>query len=158
MEDKSSNKKATDFFETGQEFIRKMDGLFADRPKNGMLDSIDAFFQKSGSPTTRLPVDVFENEREWIVQVDLPGLRKEDIYIDVIGDRLKIKVKQDEMIHTKDEKKAYYNRERRFRQAERTVQLPYVIDKRKTKASYKNGVLEIRGPRSAKTDHTIDID
>ncbi|WP_117168355.1 Hsp20/alpha crystallin family protein [Paraliobacillus sediminis] len=156
MEDKSSNKKATDFFETGQEFIRKMDGLFADRPKNNMLDSIDAFFQKNG--LTRLPVDVFENEKEWIVQADLPGLRKEDIHIDVIGDRLKIKIKHDEMNEKKDDKKAYYHRERRYQQAERTVQLPYVIDKRTTKAGYKNGVLEVRGPKKAKTDHIIDID
>ncbi|WP_112182263.1 MULTISPECIES: Hsp20/alpha crystallin family protein [Paraliobacillus] len=158
MENKPDNKKS-EFFEAGQEFIRKMDGIFADRPKNGMLDSIDAFFQKSGSlPSTRLSVDVYENEKEWIVQVDLPGLRKEDIHIDVIGDRLKIKVNQEATTHTKDEKKAYYSRERRFRQAERTVQLPYVVDKRTTSASYKNGVLEVRGPKKAKTDHYIDID
>lgn len=156
MEDKSSNKKATDFLETGQEFIRKMDGLFADRPKNNMLDSIDAFFQKNG--LTRLPVDVFENEKEWIVQADLPGLRKEDIHIDVIGDRLTIKIKQDEINEKRDDRKAYYHRERRYQQAERTVQLPYVVDKRTTKAGYKNGVLEVRGPKKAKTDHTIDID
>lgn len=155
MEEK--NGKKSEFLEASQELIRKMDGLFADRPRNNMLDSIDSFFQNSGLAKP-LPVDVFETDKEWVAQVDLPGLRKEDIHIDVIGDRLKIKISQDEITQQKNDKTNYYNRERRYRQAERIVQLPYVVDKRTTKAAYKNGVLDIRGPKKPKADNYIDID
>lgn len=154
MEEKD---KKSEFIEVSQEFIRKMDDLFTNRPKNNLLDSIDAFFQHSALPS-RLPVDLFETDTEWVAQVDLPGLKKENIQIDVIGDRLKIGIKHNEEIKQVDDKKAYYHRERKYRHAERIVQLPYAVEKRTTKASYRNGVLEIRGPKQSKPTDFLNIE
>ncbi|GAA5415918.1 hypothetical protein Pryu01_00950 [Paraliobacillus ryukyuensis] len=149
--------KKSELIEVGQDFIRKMDDIFYNRPKNNILDSIDSFFQQSVFPT-RLHVDIFETDKEWVAQVDLPGVKKENIHVDVIGDRLKINVDHDEETTKVNDNKAYYHRERKYQHAERIVQLPYAVEKKSTKASYRNGVLELRGPKKSKPNDYLSID
>ncbi|CQR46099.1 Spore protein SP21 [Paraliobacillus sp. PM-2] len=151
------HEKRSELVEAGQDFVRKMDELFYNRPKNNILNAIDSFFQQSGLPS-RLAIDVFETETEWVAQVDLPGVKKENIHVDIIGDRLKIMVDYNEETNKSNENKDYYHRERKHQHAERMVQLPYVVDKKTTKASFRNGVLEVRGPKKKKPNNYLEID
>ncbi len=148
--------RKSEFVEAGQDFIRKMDQLFHDRPKNNLLQTMDSFFQQNGF-SSRLAVDVFETETEWVVQADLPGVKKNAIHIDIFGDRLKIRVEYKEETEKSNTSKNYVQRERKYKYAERTVQLPYVIDKKTTHASFQNGVLDIRGPKQTKTNNNLEI-
>ncbi|MBM7570540.1 Hsp20/alpha crystallin family protein [Aquibacillus albus] len=150
-------KKKPDFQEMGSDFLRKMDDFFTNKPPRNILDSIDSFFQNQSLPA-RIPVDMFETDKEWIVKAELPGVNKEDIKVDISGDRVNISLTNDEDVKQYDEKHEFYQRERKYYHTERTVQLPYAIDKRTAKAKYNNGILEIRGPKKPRSNYHLDIE
>lgn len=150
-------KKRSDMNDVGNDLMRKMDEFFQSKPTKNIMQSIDSFFQNSAVPA-KIPVDVYEDDQEWVVKVDLPGLKKDDIDVDLIGDRITIRIDNDEEIKKFDEKYSFHHRERRYQRTERTVQLPYVVDKRTAKAKFANGVLEIRGPKKRISDHRLDIE
>jgi len=91
-------------------------------------------------------IDVIENDKEIIATAEMPGLEKEDIKINVTEDRLEIsaETKHEE----KKEEKGYIYRERRSGSYYRAVSLPSPVDPDNSKATYKNGVLEIKMPRT----------
>lgn len=87
-------------------------------------------------------IDVIETDKEVIATAEMPGLEKQDIKINVTEDRLEIsaETKHEE----KKEEKGYVYRERRSGSYYRAISLPSPVDPDKSKASYKNGVLEIK--------------
>jgi HSP20 family protein len=91
-------------------------------------------------------IDVIETDKEVIATAEMPGLEKQDIKINVTEDRLEIsaETKKEE----KKEEKGYVYRERRSGSYYRAISLPSPVDPDKSKASYKNGVLEIKMPKT----------
>lgn len=91
-------------------------------------------------------IDVIETDKEVIATAEMPGLEKQDIKINVTEDRLEIsaETKHEE----KKEEKGYVYRERRSGSYYRAISLPSPVDPDKSKASYKNGVLEIKMPKT----------
>jgi HSP20 family protein len=94
-------------------------------------------------------VDMFEEKEDLVVKAEIPGLAKEDIDVSVTGNMLTIKgqKKKDAEIKEKD----YYRCERTFGSFARTFELPVEVKSNDVKASFKNGVLEIRLPKNAKS-------
>ena len=90
-------------------------------------------------------VDVYDNDNSFIIQVELPGLEKKDIEIDVKDGVLTLKGERSSDKEWKDEK--YYRRERAFGKFQRAFKLPSDIDPEKVKADFKNGVLKIEIPK-----------
>lgn len=76
----------------------------------------------------------------------MPGLEKQDIKINVTEDTLEIatETKHEE----KKEEKGYIYRERRSGSYYRAISLPSPVDPDTSKASYENGVLEIKMPKT----------
>ena len=91
-------------------------------------------------------IDVIENDKEIIATAEMPGLEKQDIKINVTEDMLEIsaKTKHEE----KKEEKGYIFRERRSGSYYRAISLPSPVDPDTSKASYENGVLEIKMPKT----------
>jgi HSP20 family protein len=91
-------------------------------------------------------IDVIESDTEIIAKVEMPGLEKQDININVTEDRLEIsaETKHEE----KKEEKGYIYRERRSGSYYRAISLPSPVDPDKSKATYKNGVLEVKMPKT----------
>jgi HSP20 family protein len=91
-------------------------------------------------------IDVIENDKEIIATAEMPGLEKQNININVTQDRLEIsaETKHEE----KKEEKGYIYRERRSGSYYRAISLPSPVDPDMSKASYKNGVLEITMPKT----------
>ena len=91
-------------------------------------------------------IDVIESDKEIIATAEMPGLEKEDIKINVTEDMLEIsaETKQEE----KKEEKGYIYRERRSGSYYRAISLPSPVDPDNSKASYKNGLLEVKMPRT----------
>ncbi len=87
-------------------------------------------------------IDVIETDKEVIATAEMPGLEKQDIKINLTEDRLEIsaETKHEE----KKEEKGYVYRERRSGSYYRAISLPSPVDPDNSKASYKNGVLEIK--------------
>ena len=90
-------------------------------------------------------INIWVNEDGQFVSAEIPGVRVDDIEVNVEGDTLTITGER-----SSDEvpENAYYHRkERGFGKFSRTVQLPYAVDAGKVEASFKNGVLNIVLPR-----------
>ena len=91
-------------------------------------------------------IDVIETDKEVIATAEMPGLEKQDIKINVSEDRLEISAETQR--EEKKEEKGYIYRERRSGSYYRAITLPSPVDSDKSKASYKNGVLEIKMPKT----------
>jgi len=91
-------------------------------------------------------VDVSENKDEYLLNVDLPGLSKEDIHITFTNGILKL---EGERKKEKEEKESNYHRvERVFGKFCRTFQIPNRVKSEKISADFKDGILSIRLPKS----------
>jgi len=95
----------------------------------------------------RMPaVDVYEDKDTVVIKAETPGLAKEDITVQVTDSTLTIKgeKKRDEEIKEDD----YSCCERSFGAFTRAVTLPCEVKADQVKASFKNGVLEVRLPKT----------
>jgi HSP20 family protein len=90
-------------------------------------------------------VDIHESDEAIIVQAELPGLKKEDISIEVKENLLTLRGERAEDKETKEEN--YYRRERSFGKFHRSFTLPAAVDSEKIVATYKAGVLEVKIPK-----------
>ncbi|WP_353683906.1 Hsp20/alpha crystallin family protein [Thermodesulfovibrio sp. 3907-1M] len=86
-------------------------------------------------------VDIFERGNELVIQVEIPGVDKQDIDLTITDDRLIIKgeIKKPEGVSEED----YILNERSYGPFSRTINLPADVDKSSVKANLNNGLLEI---------------
>jgi HSP20 family protein len=98
-----------------------------------------------GSPAM-LPLDITENENEFVVKGSLPGIRPEDVQITVHGDTLTIRAEMKAEQEKKEEQ--YHLRERRYGQFQRTVRLSSPVVADKAQANFENGVLTLTLPKA----------
>ncbi|KAJ7641433.1 HSP20-like chaperone [Roridomyces roridus] len=77
---------------------------------------------------------------------ELPGIKKEDVQIDVHNGRLSISAES--TISEEHEKDGYAIRERRYGKLARTLQLPQGVKEEEVKASMENGILTVTFPKS----------
>jgi HSP20 family molecular chaperone IbpA len=137
--------------------MKSIDDFFQSKPLRGAMDSIDDFFQRTFVPT--IPIDLFETKDELVIKAEIPGVKREQIYLDIEGNILRISVEHEEDHEVKQQyKNSYYRRERSYHRAERHVQLPYPVSEKQVKASYQNGVLTIKAPRGNRKRNRIQIE
>lgn len=91
-------------------------------------------------------IDIFEEADNIIVKSDLPGMSKDDIEINLTDDMITLsgEKKKEEKV----EEKNYFRLERSCGSFTRSFALPAEVQTDKAKASFKDGVLEIRIPKS----------
>lgn len=118
---------------------------------NSLHTNIDRLFEESLPVSTKsgiMPtINVYEKEGVVMVEADLPGIKEEDLSIEVGEDRLTLSGNRDEKMEVKEEN--YFRRETSFGSFSRTIALPTEVDKDKAEAELKNGILTISLPRSA---------
>jgi HSP20 family protein len=108
----------------------------------------DTFFNNghhyaSGGSTPA--VNVAEDEKEYRIEVALPGLSRKDVRINLEDDVLTISSEQKE--NKADQKNNYVRREFRHAAFKRSFELPETVDQDKIEAKHDAGVLIIRLPR-----------
>jgi len=91
-------------------------------------------------------VDIFEDGDDIVVKSELPGMTKDDIEVNITGNT--ITISGDKRSEEKVEKRNYYRLERSYGSFSRSFELPVEIKPEKAKATFKNGVLEVRLPKS----------
>ncbi len=104
-------------------------------------------------------VDIYEEKDNIIVKSELPGMSKEDIEIHLTDDTITLTGEKQK--EEKIEKKDYYRMERTFGSFKRSFALPAEVQTGKAKASFKNGVLEVKIPKTEaakKKEHKITIE
>ncbi len=87
-------------------------------------------------------IDISENDKEYYIEFDLPGLKKEEIQVKIEGRALIIYGKK-ENIH-EEQGRNFYIRERAYGEFSRSINLPENADIEKIEALFNNGVLQLR--------------
>lgn len=95
----------------------------------------------------RIPaVDVFEEKDDVVVKAELPGLSKDEVQVQITGSTLTLKGEKKKKEEVKEED--YYYCERSHGSFSRSLQLPHEVKADQVKASFKEGVLEVRLPKT----------
>jgi HSP20 family protein len=107
----------------------------------------ESFVRQGGAPgVSSLPLDVSENEHEFVIKASLPGVRPEDVQITVHGDVLTIRGET----RAEEEKKGetWHMKERRFGSFQRSVGLNSPVSTDKANAKFEHGVLVLTLPKA----------
>ena len=115
----------------------------------GLLDQV---FGNAGARThgnlMRAPeTDVVETEREIMVHVEMPGLKRDNIEVDVENNVLTIRGEKREE-RTEGQEGRFHLAERRYGTFARSFVLPRDVDSDNIEASFEDGVLSVRIPKS----------
>ncbi len=127
------------------------------------FDSLfNSFWNNWGLPTTKTPsVDIWETEKNYVVEAELPGYCEKDVDVHIDKHVLKISSLHEAEKETKKEEKEspnYLIRERSCQSFERSFTLPEGIDEDNIEGEFKNGVLTITIPKvEAKQPKKIDV-
>jgi HSP20 family protein len=89
-------------------------------------------------------IEMYEKDNQLVVCTDLPGLKQEDIELEMSDNMLTIKGERRNEFE--DTQEGHYRSERSYGSFFRTVPLPEGIDSEKAKASFENGVLKVTFP------------
>lgn len=90
-------------------------------------------------------VNVFNDGEDYVLVAELPGVKKEDLDVQVRADTVRIQGKKTVAY---DDNASVHRRERSAGQFDRTVTLPAQLDAAKVSAEYRDGVLTLRLPRA----------
>ena len=138
-------------------------GDFATRTNPFDLANIfDDFFSDSFMPgffTAAHPVkaDVRETDKEYVIEADLPGVKKEDIRLELRDGVLTIGVEHNEQVE--DKRENYIRKERKYGSYSRSFRIDGVKQENVT-ATYNDGVLTVNLPKTEEAkpkSHRIDI-
>ena len=106
------------------------------------------FLERPASATGRVwvpPVDMYATKDELVLTLELPGISEKDVSVSITGDLLTVKgerrfeqqMKEQDLLHV----------ERTYGKFERVIQLPMAVQADHVKATYRDGVLEIKLPK-----------
>ena len=134
-----------DMFETLQE---EMDRFWR-RPSPFWAGAVPSFFRRgAGQDMAWAPrMDVYEKDNTLIVKADLPGLKNEDVQVELDDGGLVIRGTSKTESEAKEEN--YYRMERSAGTFYRRLPLPFEVQPDQIKATMRDGVLEVRIPRPA---------
>ena len=90
-------------------------------------------------------LDMHETKDEVVLNFELPGVSEKDVALSITGDLLTLKGERTANREFKDENA--YRAERVYGKFERSVQLPMPVQADKVKATYRDGVLEVKLPK-----------
>ena len=120
------------------------DDLFGDFAKGFWLKPVTM----PGVEELKVKVDVKEDDKAYTVHADIPGVRKEDIQVDIDGSVVSIRA---EVKKEKEEKKGekLIHSERYYGMVSRSFSLPTEVDEKATVAKYQDGVLDLTLPKKS---------
>ncbi len=93
-----------------------------------------------------LAIDMFEKDDEVVVNAALPGVKPEEVDVKITGDTLTIRGESKEEKQVNEEN--YVRKERRYGSFSRSVRLPSGLKTDKADATFDNGMLTLRIPKS----------
>jgi HSP20 family protein len=115
-------------------------------------DEINRMFEDIGNPfgwveqgRVAPAMDVRETEDAYVIEADVPGLKKDDVHIEVADNVLTIKGERTE--EQRENRKDYHRVERQFGSFVRSVSIPGGFDAGRVSARFENGVLTVTLPK-----------
>ncbi len=138
--------------------------MFGDRVFKEMYDMVkemerefDAMRKELDKEDYKMPlVDIYETEDELVIQAEMPGVRKEDIVLQVSPTSVEIsaELKQD----SEEKRRGYYKKERIMKRFYRNIALPIKVSTDSVKAKFENGVLTIRLKKEKSEKRRVEIE
>ena len=110
----------------------------------------DFFREKDKMSLQFMKTDIKENEKDYILEVDLPGYQKENIKVDVTDGYLTIQAKSHNDVE--EEEGTYVRRERFTGEVSRTFYVGEDIKEDEIHASFQNGILKLVVPKMTLED------
>src|SRR6185503_3745051 len=117
--------------------VNRLFESFAGRPAGGAMTS---------GRTWMPPVDMTETADELVLAGEIPGIREKEVSVSITGDLLSIKGER--RWEQDDKANTALHVERVYGQFERLIQLPFAVQADKVKATYRDGVLEVKLPKT----------
>ena len=114
----------------------------------------DFFDRKDRMNFNLMKTDIREDDKSYLLEVDLPGYSKDDIKIDITDGYLTINAKVEKCDN--DENKNYVRRERFTGEVSRSFYVGEDIKEDEVKASFKNGILTLEVPKLSLEDKKKD--
>jgi len=111
-------------------------------PRYSYDDIFDNLFDVSTLKNNIMKADIFEKNGSYIMEIEMPGFNKEDIYVDYNKGYLTISSKKENVQENKD----YVKRERFYGEYQRSFYIGDVEEKSIT-AHFDNGILELTFPK-----------
>lgn len=98
-------------------------------------------------------IDVFERDNRLVTRVDLPGMKKEDVSVEVTDGHLALSGERKR--ETEEKKDNFYRTEREYGSFYRAVPLPEGVELEDVKATFSDGVLEVSVPLPARPEAKV---
>ena len=114
-------------------------GLIAPTFERG-LDQLGALGKGAWAPQ----VEVFERNDELVIRTDLPGMKKDEVQVDI--DENSLVIQGERRSEHEEEEQGYYRTERSYGNFYRRIPLPKGVDPDEASADFHDGVLEITMP------------
>jgi HSP20 family protein len=142
--------------------IQKFGGLMDDFMPQNFSTMLDRFFQDSVNQRQRMAdfnphVDTCETENGYEIEITLPGLKKDDIRIELQEGRLT--VSGERKFQNENKNKRYHVIESQYGSFSRSFQLPSHIDPAAVNAEFQDGILRLNIPKDQQKTrkHQIEI-
>jgi len=133
-------------FEEMQQMQQQMDHMFANAYGHfNMSPNFQGIVQGEAFAPN---LDVEEDANQYVVRVDLPGMEKANMDVQVEDNTLTIKGKREETIERNDQNGKIEVQERRMGRFERSIELPGAVDDAHMQTAYKDGILTITLPKA----------
>jgi HSP20 family protein len=124
------------------------------REMNTFQNRLNQLFSDYGRGTDELttqgfvpPVDIYEDEHNLVLKVEVPGIEEKDLDVRVENNTLT--VRGERKFENEQKEENFHRIERRYGSFARSFTLPNTVDNEKVAADYTNGVLEIRLAKKA---------
>ena len=107
----------------------------------------NSFFDFLPSKKNQFPkVDISETKDSYLITAELPGIDEKNV--DVTLDEKILSIKGDKKEEIEDEQSEFYSRERSYGIFQRDFEVPETIDENKIHASFSNGLLTVKMPKT----------
>jgi HSP20 family protein len=126
------------------------------REMTSEIDRVWPFFRVRPAfdgPAFMPAIDVFEQDTRLVTRVDLPGMKKEDVKVELADGQLTISGHRKS--EAEEKKEEFYRCERHYGSFYRTVPLPEHVKFEDVKATFAEGVLEVSVPLPAKPESQV---
>jgi HSP20 family protein len=144
-----SRRGARDPFAILRQMTSELDRAFDDWPSFRFPSLGGATESIAWSPK----IDVFEKDNRLVTRVDLPGMKKEDVSVEVTDGHLALSGERKR--ETEEKKDNFYRSEREYGSFYRAVPLPEGSRLEDVKATFSDGVLEVSVPLPARPEANV---
>lgn len=130
------------------DIFKQMENVFSQFQEKGMN------FASELKPN--FPVDIAEEDGEFVITADLPGVEKEEI--NITADEESVEISAESSAEVEEQNEKYYRKERSTRRFNRRVNFPSKVDAETVEAEYEDGVLTVTAEKQEEEGREVEIE